>query len=1077
MTELSNSKKTTTGKKKRTGAKASSGKKKTMARAKTGKPDKHAVQQKEQFIRGEAMAIIVCFLAVFLFLSNFGLLGSAGEFTGGIMKGLMGGLSYVFPLLLLLAVFYAVSKKDEPLFGLKMGAICAGIFLLPGLIQLLFGDKELTVRESFRTAREGLLKASSAGGFLGTAVANALRSVIGTAGAYLFLLALLLIAIVIVTEKSMIGLAKSGASRTAAAAKRGSEKARIRISENRVRRDMKREAEALRRKEESFEKEESQGKPSIDSGRFDLKASEETYNYPVYDSELTGEMDHSEALSLSPETEYGTADEISAADDPVSPETVRYEAVSEPDYGIDEVPFDETEEDRYKAYGKMLLSGKLDSRTAENLGYAVSKGNGIRLPEPVYITPAGSSASASAEAALVSSAAAMTAPASLSFNDVTPAADTMAAAGTSSGCGNVPDMYENVPVSEEERHDTYAYAEEELYLDDENSALSSEDNLHAPALPEEIEYPEKVSRVQNTYQEQQSEEEEAPVVLVPKRHEDEALLRKIKDVDEISSEPEASVEKAAAGTPSGSTEQAYEALRRKREAEKQNAAANPAPAVRPYRFPPVDLLRKGVKNKTVNTDETRENAKKLEEVLQSFGVGVTVTDVVKGPRVTRYELTPDVGVKVSRITALAGDIKLALAAKDLRIEAPIPGKSAVGIEIANKESATVTFRDIMDTEEFRSARSKLTWGVGLDIQGSPVVGDIAKMPHLLVSGTTGSGKSVGINSIIMSVIYRARPEEVRMILVDPKVVELSVYDGIPHLLAPVVTKPAEALAVLNKACEEMNARYRLFKESNTRNIKGYNEKVEEVCRQLPDDEEKPEKLPYILIIIDELSELMMHSKRDVESAIVSLTQLARAAGIHLVVATQRPSVDVVTGLIKSNIPSRVAYRLPSGVDSRTVLDSYGAESLLGNGDMLYKPGDKNNPLRVQGAYLSDEEVESIVEWLKKHNSVRYSDEWEESMKVQPAGDPGAGGAGMDITSSADDGRDEYFTEAGKLIIEKKKASIGSLQRKFKVGFNRAARIMEQLCDAGVVSEGEGTKERQILMTIEEFKEKFGNGNS
>lgn len=1030
MTELSKAKKTgTTAKKKSTGTRSSAGSKRIK------KSEKLALQKKQQFIRGEAAAIIVCFLAVFLFLSNFSFLGKVGEFVGGVMKGLVGGLSYVLPILVLIAVFYAVSKHGVPLFGLKMGALCVSILLIPGLIQLMFGEKELPVSESFEAARNGLFKEYSAGGLMGTLLANGLRNAIGSAGAYLLLFALILIAAVIITEKSMIGLARKGARRTAAAAKKGREKAKAKIGESRIRHDMRREANALRRKEEKFEKEIAKSRPSIDNGRFDLKASAETYNYPIYDGELTGEE--------IPEEAYGEAFNYEApscsADENVPEAAAEYSAASEdapvsqtetePDYGIDEVPFDETEEDLYKAYGKMLLSGRLDTRTAENLGFAVSRGQNPKLPDPVIVNP------------VLNASAAQT------------AADTAAGAVVS----------ETVKVH---------FEEQEIYLDDECPASDGEDNLHAPALPEEIEYPEDTAgyEAQETgYPEEASDEPE--VILRAKKHEDEALLK----ITKAREEKNGPAGEEIAPAPEKSAEAAYEELQKKREEEKRRAEKEGAPRVRPYQFPPVNLLVKGVRNKGVNTDEIKENAKKLEEVLQSFGVGVNVTDVVRGPRVTRYELTPDVGVKVSRITALAGDIKLALAAKDLRIEAPIPGKSAVGIEIANKESATVTFRDIMDTEEFRQAKSKLAWGVGLDIQGSPVVGDIAKMPHLLVSGTTGSGKSVGINSIIMSVIYRARPEDVRMILVDPKVVELSVYDGIPHLLAPVVTKPAEALAVLNKACEEMNARYRLFKESNTRNIKGYNEKVEEVCRQLSDDEEKPEKLPYILIIIDELSELMMHSKRDVESAIVSLTQLARAAGIHLVVATQRPSVDVVTGLIKSNIPSRVAYRLPSGVDSRTVIDTYGAESLLGNGDMLYKPGDKNNPLRVQGAYLSDEEVESIVDWLKKHNSVRYSDEWEESLKVQPAGDPGAGGAGMDITAPSDDGRDEYFAEAGKLIIEKKKASIGSLQRKFKVGFNRAARIMEQLCDAGVVSEGEGTKERQILMTIEEFREKFGNG--
>ena len=623
------------------------------------------------------------------------------------------------------------------------------------------------------------------------------------------------------------------------------------------------------------------------------------------------------------------------------------------------------------------------------------------------------------------------------------------------------------------------------------SSDDGEDFLHRPLAPDEIVYPE-MDGTGESFPEIENEEpedtyEEIPETVFPEP----ADLNDFPEEpwpddfpeepqpDDIPAEPYPEVfpeepvqddlpeEVLPAPKPKKSPEQAQAELDKKREEEKQKATAV---KVRPYQFPPIGLLAKGMRAEPVNMQETAANSRKLEQVLREFGVGVRVTNVVRGPRVTRYEVAPDVGVKVSRITALADDIKLALAATDLRIEAPIPGKSAVGIEVPNDHSSMVTFRDILDTKELKDAKSKLSWGVGLDIQGTTIVGNIAKMPHLLISGTTGSGKSVAVNTIIMSILYRATPEEVKMILVDPKVVELSPYDGIPHLLTPVVTKPSEALNVLNKACEEMNRRYRLFKESNTRNIDGYNEKAKQVAAMLPEGAEKPEHLPYILIVIDELAELMQHAKKDVESAIASLTQLARAAGIHLVVVTQRPSVDVVTGLIKSNIPSRVALKLPTLIDSRTILDSGGAETLLGNGDMLYKPGDVSSPLRLQGAYMSDEEVENIIEWIKKHNSTVYDKDWEESLTAVTASEAGTAGT---ENASQGDGHDELFVPSGDLITEKKKASIGMLQRRFKIGFNRAARIMDELCDAGVVGDSEGTKERQILMTNEEFRERFG----
>ena len=482
-----------------------------------------------------------------------------------------------------------------------------------------------------------------------------------------------------------------------------------------------------------------------------------------------------------------------------------------------------------------------------------------------------------------------------------------------------------------------------------------------------------------------------------------------------------------------------------------------------YRTPPVSYLKSGGRSTggTAST-QVRATALKLQETLNNFGVKATVVNVSSGPTVTRYELQPEQGVKVSRIVNLADDIKLNLAAEDIRIEAPIPGKAAVGIEVPNKTNSSVMLGDLIRDEEFTSFRSKLAFAVGKDLSGETVVADIAKMPHLLIAGATGSGKSVCINSLILSILYKATPEEVRFIMIDPKVVELSVYNGIPHLLIPVVTDPKKASGALNWAVSEMTSRYNSFAEYGVRDIHGYNSKVERIGHTANDEEEAPKKMPFIVIIIDELADLMMVAPGEVQDAIVRLTQLARAAGIHLIVATQRPSVNVITGLIKANMPSRIALSVASGIDSRVIIDMNGAEKLLGKGDMLFYPSGYQKPERVQGAFVSDGEIEKIVRFLvdqKNEDSYDLSIQQtiDTSVTQAPAGE------------KPSDERDVYFAEAGKFIIEKDKASIGMLQRIFKIGFNRAARIMDQLCDAGVVGPEEGTKPRTILMTMEQFE--------
>ncbi|MCD8123297.1 MAG: DNA translocase FtsK [Clostridiales bacterium] len=480
-----------------------------------------------------------------------------------------------------------------------------------------------------------------------------------------------------------------------------------------------------------------------------------------------------------------------------------------------------------------------------------------------------------------------------------------------------------------------------------------------------------------------------------------------------------------------------------------------------YIFPPLSLLKKGTRVVgNQQAEEYRETAVKLQQTLRNFGVGVTVTNISCGPSVTRYELHPEQGVKVSKIVALADDIKLSLAAADIRIEAPIPGKSAVGIEVPNKENNTVYLRELLETDSFRMHTSNLAFAVGKDIGGQAVVTDIARMPHLLIAGATGSGKSVCINTIIMSIIYKAKPEDVRLIMVDPKVVELSVYNGIPHLLIPVVTDPKKASGALNWAVAEMTDRYKKFANYNVRDLKGYNAKVENI-RDI-EDEKKPKKLPQIVIIIDELADLMMVAPGEVEDAICRLAQLARACGIHLVIATQRPSVNVITGLIKANVPSRIAFAVSSGVDSRTIIDMNGAEKLLGKGDMLFYPAGFPKPQRVQGALVSDSEIQRVVDFLTEQGmTADYRSDIENQMTAAPV-----------AVGGGNDNRDEYFSQAGRFIIENEKASIGFLQRKFKIGFNRAARIMDQLAEVGVVGEEEGTKPRKILMTMEEFEERM-----
>ncbi len=975
------------------------------------KENKRTAQKKKSFVKTEISSILMIAAGIFFLLADLGLMGTVGGFILSVQRGLFGQGCYLFGVALAIFAVISYLERGKYLRGFKLASVVTAFAALTSIIQLLFAGRNAdgsiesyALSELYGLSAEGL----KGGGVLGGIIANTLQFVIGYAGAYLILIVLLVISIVVITEKSFVGAARISAKKTAGAVKFGAGKTveaakagREYYSEHQQRKEELREEKRQRLYEEKQLEDErlkreaeellKYGREIIGNGQTGV---EDLGNVkePIFGGRPKSRQNIIHT-NFDTEVIQGLPDEAWEKQRPVT--------VKEINYDDDSVPFEEEKEDKYKSYAGIINSGRFSAQAAGMAGFAAGNASEVSANQ----TPDATERPESFDAF-------KTERPKIQFSGFDDDSD-----------GNDNDSNDNGG----DKNDSDNNAELKAYDD----ADKSEEATYFSASGKEMESPDAY---------------EAQLIMNKKR----AMGENVQ-------------------TSSGTEKESSDEI--KKTEEKPKTAPKPKP--RPYVYPKASLLERGTRGASDSRQTIMNNAEKLEQLLRDFGVGATVTNVIRGPRVCRYEIIPDTGVKVSRITGLADDIKLALAAAELRIEAPIPGKAAVGIEVPNSSSQTVRFRDILESEEFKAAKSKLAWGVGLDINGKPVIADIAKMPHLLVAGTTGSGKSVGINSLIMSILYRATPDEVRMILVDPKVVELSVYNGIPHLLTEVVTKPERAVSALNWAVSEMNSRYKLFQTSGTRNISGYNEKTERTLAELPPDtpdEDKPKKLPYILIVIDELSELMMHSKKDVESAIVSLTQLARAAGLHLVVATQRPSVDVITGLIKSNIPSRIAYRLPSQTDSRTILDQGGAETLLGNGDMLYKPGDKNSPARVQGAFLSDEEVEEVVKYVRKHNGDNAdSTEFDEAINTQMELDLSGLGGDSGIQKEQSD-KDEYFAEAGRLIINSKKASIGALQRKFKIGFNRAARIMDQLHEAGVVGDSEGTKERQILMDIPAFEE-------
>lgn len=928
--------------------KSTSGKRKaqTSRKGSTGRKKKTAAQQQEDFTREVILWIIVA-VSILLFISNFGIGGTIGNAVSRFFFGVMGLIAYVFPVLLLVGTFFAVSNRGNRVATVKLVAMILFDLFLCMLIELLTKGSAV---DGAAAAYSYSFEHRTGGGFIGGLLAWIFCPNFGLAGSYVIDAIMLIISLVLITERSALRGMQKGGKKVYESARSGNERHKERVRIQREEREQRREEQALR--------------------RMDRKVEGVAIDTRVLPRQNV--IEHSDEIS-----------ELNAEDYLEMPE-VREEKI---------VPL--TSDGGYPP--------------AENL------------------TP-----SAFSDEAL----AAVTPEASQNISAWTPETET--AQGASWNTAPAEASWD-VATEPEDPWSTTASQEQK---DPWSSAAEPEDPWSTASAQEQKESWGSAAGPENAWE-----------AAAPKAQ--------LKEPQEASAAVSPAETKAVSGIGenAGHTTSAPAASG-------ESVSAEQMPPERPYVFPPADLLTKAANKAGDSRQHLQETAMKLQQTLKNFGVNVTITNISCGPAVTRYELQPEMGVKVSKIVNLADDIKLNLAAADIRIEAPIPGKAAIGIEVPNKENVMVSFRELVESEEFKKHPSKISFGVGKDIGGKVTVADIAKMPHLLIAGATGSGKSVCINTIIMSILYKANPKEVKLIMIDPKVVELSVYNGIPHLMIPVVTDPKKAAGALHWAVDEMTDRYQKFANASVRDLKGYNAKIE----SLPtiEGDPKPEKLPQIVIIVDELADLMMVSPGEVEESICRLAQLARACGIHLIIATQRPSVNVITGLIKANMPSRIAFAVTSGVDSRTILDMNGAEKLLGKGDMLFSPQGISKPVRVQGAFVSDEEVSAVVGFIKEQNGqVTYSAEMEEKLSNMESANTTVA---IDSGADAGDGRDVYFADAARLLMEKEKGSIGMLQRYFKIGFNRAARIMDQLEEAGIVGPEEGTKPRRVLMSPEQFEQ-------
>ena len=978
----------------------------------------------ENSFMGTEVAIIVSFaVSVLLFLSNFGLCGAVGDFCRKVMLGIFGSMGYAAPVLLFLGTCFYMSNRGNYRAFLKMGAVAVVLLALCGLDQMMFGGG---MKEGWKLSQYYVQSGAGGdgGGFAGGALVMILSSALGSVGTYLVLIVALVLGAVCITEKSLVSLVKKGSGRAYEYAREDMNRRREIHEERREERRRMREEQRVRGVD-------------LDATNLNDVPLMREFAAGIPEGTVLAEDAGQEFQEDDRQFQTDGKDREASAGRPQNPADIFRGSIALPQYDS-EADMEEAEETG-QAEAKAAASDETGKRRKSRKGSPqedtddILKNIYVRRDTRTFEEFSGE------EREIGGRHPGFTAVPAEDYGETEvpwentdardvydsevrpePFGEPYPEAGHFDDSEQVERFYEDCEGTEPYGSAKAYYREEDLSVNGSDSEQEEGLNYDGFYIPEE---PKTVVTASGKIIETDTE-------MVRKTIEKKRVEKKSQPEDELSLNEQ--IEKRA---------EAAKVVKKE------------------YIVPPLNLLKKGAKNSGgFSEKEYKETAIKLQQTLSNFGVGVTVTNISCGPSVTRYELHPEQGVKVSKIVALSDDIKLNLAAADIRIEAPIPGKAAVGIEVPNKENNVVLLRELLESEDFKRHGSHMAFAVGKDIGGQVVVTDIAKMPHLLIAGATGSGKSVCINTLIMSVIYKAKPDEVKLIMIDPKVVELSVYNGIPHLLIPVVTDPKKASGALNWAVAEMTDRYNKFAKYNVRDLKGYNAKIESI--KDIDDDNKPEKLPQIIIIVDELADLMMVAPGEVEDSICRLAQLARAAGIHLVIATQRPSVNVITGLIKANIPSRIAFSVSSGVDSRTIIDMNGAEKLLGKGDMLFYPPGYQKPQRVQGAFVSDQEVSRVVEFLTEQGmTADYNPEVESKISTASFAEGPSGGSD----------RDAYFVQAGRFIIEKEKASIGMLQRMFKIGFNRAARIMDQLAEAGVVGEEEGTKPRKVLMTMEQFE--------
>ena len=962
----------------------------------------------------EAALFIALAVALILFISNFGLAGKAGTFFAAIQFGTFGIFAYIFPVVLVVGTVIMLRKgKNSGVARVKFITAFIGAMFVCAFIEMVGGGYIKVEKLSDYYNFEVPLK--EGGGIVGGAVCSFLTPAVGKVGTYIIIIVFIIIAVLIISERSIIRSLTNGSRKVINTAKDD-------INEYKEESEKKR---AIRQEQRELKEEQQRQRR-----RFDQKVSGVDLSI-----EIPGTNRRNDILGpKQPEAENMRASAAGRLSGPDVAEVFQNDRYSE---NIIEIDSDENSDESTGGIFNLPKS----SHSKRDKAVAV-KSNDIR--------PVVSDKDKSARAA-DDSLFARGYDKQEEYHDIHGDDSSAYADEAYAEAAYDDEAYRKEPADDDIVDDYADYSQEQTSYRNESADSDYTYGEHLQELPEDDGL--------EQWQRQEKTDAAGRAVLegIQKQAPGTGTKHDSAGTGGADKKGASSSTSARGAQPEKTMEQVDAEID---EEVRHSEQLSEEIVEKPYEFPPVELLHRGKSTSSTSQKELRDTAIKLQQTLSNFGVRVTVSDVSCGPAVTRYEIQPEQGVKVSRIVSLADDIKLNLAAADIRIEAPIPGKAAVGIEVPNKETSGVTLRELIESKPFEESKSPIAFGVGKDIAGQVVVADIAKMPHVLIAGATGSGKSVCINTIIMSILYRAKPSEVKLIMIDPKVVELSVYNGIPHLMIPVVTDSKKAAGALNWAVAEMDDRYKKFAQAGVRDLKGYNAKVE----QLKDieAENKPAKLPQLVIIIDELADLMMIAKNEVEDAIVRLAQLARAAGIHLVIATQRPSVDVITGLIKANVPSRIAFAVSSGVDSRTILDMVGAEKLLGKGDMLFSPAGYPKPARIQGAFVSDDEVSAVVEFLKANcgESGGYHDDVAQRINNPAFAESQAFGNDYD----------DYFAEAGRYLIEKGKGSVSILQRVYRIGFNRAARIMDQLEEAGVMGPEEGTKPRKVLMTMDEFEE-------